>query len=324
MNQRLREAPRHGLPFAHIDLPLIPWYYLLVFPVPEWQRPAGHQAVVKLRKTGGTDRTETAAGAGCRIRRTGMSMLAFFLLFMPLVHGKAYCEEPMGSVIEEMKRTEFNDIRCNEQQKDYFGYVKGRIPVLISAPHGAKHYRTLEKRWKAEDAYTSSLAIELGRLTGAYVIYVKNKAGEDPNNDIQSKYKDFLRKVVQEKGIKFVMDLHGACREQPFKIDVGTIGNSPDTSSCPVYRPIIERAFEGFDGDIFNKKFHAGGRGTITYCARNDLGIEAAQFEINARYRIIESRSDPSVKANEKDILELIGRFEKMILDINDTIGKGS
>ena len=230
----------------------------------------------------------------------------------------------MDNIVKNIKEIEFSQINCNKRGENYFGYIEGTIPVLISAPHGAKHYRTLQHRWKAEDAYTSSLAVELGRRTGAYVIYLKNKAGEDPNNDVRTRYKDFLGKVVAEKGIKFVIDLHGAGFDQPFKIDVGTLGDGPETCSCPTYRPIIQQAFQGFDENIFNKRFRAEGCGTITSFVKNDLGVEAAQVEINARYRIIQSRTDPSWKANEEDVFNLFERLERIILDVNERISKGS
>ena len=226
----------------------------------------------------------------------------------------------MNNLLEEIKKIEFSMIKCDEQSADYYRYIGGQIPILISAPHGAKHYRTHEGGgyWKKEDAYTSSLAIKLGQLTGAHVIYAKYKAVEDPNSDVRSAYKDFLRNVVEEHGIKFVIDLHGACGSQPFKVDVGTVSDTPEESSCPTFKPIIQRAFQGFEEHVFNKHFAAGGCGTITSFARNDLGIEAAQFEINARYRIVESRSNPSFKASEQDVLDMVGRLEQMILDINE------
>ena len=250
-------------------------------------------------------------------------MIGFLFLLLPL-RQIGHCEGSMNDVIENIKKIESGEIRCNKQSANYFGYVKGTIPILISAPHGAKHYRTLQHRWKAEDAYTSSLAKELGSLTGAYVIYLKNKAGEDPNNDIRTRYKDFLRKIVAENGIKFVIDLHGAGWDEPFKVDVGTLGDDPGTCSCPTYRTIIQQAFLGFDDHIFNKKFRAEGCATITSFARNDLGIEAAQVEINARYRIIQSKLDPLIKANEEDVLDLFGRLQRVILDVNATMAKGS
>jgi hypothetical protein len=55
-------------------------------------------------------------------------------------------------------------------------------------------------------------------------------------------------------------------------------------------------------------------------------GIESAQFEINARYRIIERKpdsskailgDDPHYKATEKDVLEMIKLLEKLINEIS-------
>jgi hypothetical protein len=247
--------------------------------------------------------------------------VALFLLSLLLFNGPASCEE-MTNLLEEIKTIEFTVIRCDEQSADYFRYIGGRIPILISAPHGAKHYRKRDGGgyWKKEDAYTSSFAIKLGQLTGAHVMYAKYKAGEDPNSDVRSAYKDFLKKVVREHEIKFVIDLHGACGSQPFKVDVGTMSDAPGESSCPTFQPIIRKAFQGFEKHIFNKHFAASGCGTITSFARNNLGIEAAQFEINARYRIVESRSNPNLKANEQDVIDMVGRLESMILKINDAI----
>jgi hypothetical protein len=258
------------------------------------------------------------------MHRLIMVFMAGFLFFVSPLRQIGFCEDSMSTVIDDIKKIEFDRIKCNKLSDNYFGYVKGTIPILISAPHGARHYRTLQHRWKAEDAYTSSIAVELGRRTGAYVIYLKNKAGEDPNNDVQTGYKNFLRKLVEDNGIKFLVDLHGAGWDQPFKVDVGTLTDDPGTCSCPTYRTIIQRAFLGFDDHIFNKRFRAEGCATITNFARNDLGIEAAQVEINARYRIIQSKSDPSIKANEEDVLDLFERLRRVILDINATMAQGS
>jgi hypothetical protein len=247
--------------------------------------------------------------------------LALSLLLTPPHTG--HCEDAMG-MSDDIKEIELSHIQYNRQSADYYGYIKGSIPVLISAPHGARHYRARESRWKAEDAYTSSWAVKLGQLTGAHVLYVKNKAAEDPNNDIRSRYKDFLGKVVKENGIRFIIDFHGAGRREPFKIDVGTVDDRSEKSSCPTFKPIIERAFRDYDTDIFNKRFDAKGACTITSYARNTLGIEAAQFEINARCRIIQSRSNPSIKADEDDVRDLMERLRGMIIAINERIAGGA
>jgi hypothetical protein len=245
-----------------------------------------------------------------------LALLLFLVLLSPL---KGYCGDAMG-LSDDIRKIEVSDIQCNRQSADYYGYVRGSIPILISAPHGAKHYRTSENRWKAEDAYTSSWAVKLGRLTGAHVLYVKNKTAEDPNNDPRSRYKDFLEKVVKESGVRFVIDLHGADWDEPFKIDVGTIDNRPERSSCPTFKAIIEGAFRDFDTGVFNKRFSAGKPCTITSFARNTLGIEAAQFEINARYRIMKRGANPDSEAHEAAVLDLMGRFQGMIMAIDRKI----
>ena len=248
-----------------------------------------------------------------------MILLAPLLCMILLSPLKGHCEDAM-SLSDDIRKIEVSDIRCNRQSADYYGYIKGAIPILISAPHGAKHYRMSENRWKAEDAYTSSWAIKLGRLTGAHVLYVKNKTAEDPNNDLRSRYKDFLEKIVRESGIRFVIDLHGADWDEPFKIDVGTMDDRTEKSSCPTFKPIIEGAFRDFDTGVFNKRFSARKPCTITSFSRNTLGIEAAQFEINARYRIIQKGSNPDLEADEAAVLDLMGRFQGMIMAIDRKI----
>jgi hypothetical protein len=258
---------------------------------------------------------------GCRLRLITVAVIAPLFFLSPIMNHTGYSGEPMG-IIDDIRQIEKNDIKRNKPDENYYGYVRGQIPILISAPHGARHYRSCESRWKAEDAYTSSLAIVLGRLTGAHVIYLKNKAAEDPNSDRHSRYKDFLANVVRDHGIRFLIDLHGAHRDQPFKIDVGVLDDRAEKSSCPTFKPFIAEAFRDYEDGLFNKQFRAKSPGTITSFAKNDLGIEAAQFEINAVCRILERRSDPSPETNEQDVLELVGRLQKMITAINGKISE--
>ena len=249
-----------------------------------------------------------------------MTIIALMFLSFSCLPALATGEDGVR-VTENIKKITLQAVTDDLQSKDeYYGYVKGTIPILISAPHGAKHFRTREQRWKAEDAYTSQLAILLGRKTGAYVIFLKKEATEDPNNDLQSRYKDFLGKVVKENGIRFIIDLHGACASAPFKVDVGTITNSIAKCSCPTFRPLIAEAFQNFDTEVFNQRFRARGNGTITYFAKHNLGIEAAQFEINAHFRILKSKAKDDLQGSEQNVADLLGRFQEMIMAINNKI----
>jgi hypothetical protein len=234
----------------------------------------------------------------------------------------------MDAILQDIRNIEFSWIDYNKESEDYFEIIEGRIPVLLSAPHGATHYR--KGRFKEEDEYTASLAIKLGEITGAHVIFVKNRTREDPNYDLRARYKDDIRKVAAEKGIRFVADLHGANHTRNYKVNVGIIDEDIIKCSCPTLKPVIEDAFKGFQQPLFNLDcYTASSGGTVTYFARNTCQIEAAQFEINGKYRIIERKPDSSwsqkgiarnFRAKEKDVLEMIRRLERMILKIVNRI----
>ena len=233
-------------------------------------------------------------------------------------------------ILKDIRQIEYNEIKYDEESPNYYGFIRGNIPILISAPHGAMHYRSRENRWKGEDEYTASLAIELGQLTGAYVLYVKNKTREDPNNDFTSEYKTALAKAVKQYGIRFVLDLHGSDESRPYKVDIGTIRNGK-SCSCPTFRGTIQKVFSDFESKVFNQRFCANDPGTITYFVRNELGIEAAQAEINAKYRIVERKPDsckakagiePHFKADPKDVVALVATLQRLILALDERIGK--
>jgi hypothetical protein len=236
---------------------------------------------------------------------------------------------PMHPLLKAIRAIEFEQIQYDSKSDDYFGIIEGSIPILLSAPHGAKHLR--DGRWKGEDEYTSSLAIELGSLTGASVIFVKNKTEEDSNYLSSTRYKDAIRELVAARGIKFLADLHGADIARDYKMSVGIIDEEDmGECSCPRCKPVIEEAIRAFQYPLFNlDDFTAGSPETVTFFARHICGIEAAQFEINARYRIVERKPDstramhgdePHFKAEEADVLALVQYLEEMVLRIKEEI----
>lgn len=234
-----------------------------------------------------------------------------------------------SQILKDLRQIEYDQIRYDQEGMDYYQFIPGKIPILISAPHGARHFRTRENRWKGEEEYTSSLAIELGRLTGAHVIYVKNQTREDPNHDPTSRYKRAVAEAVRQYQIKFMLDLHGSDAHRPFKVDVGIISEEPGKSSCPTYKEIIRSSFSGFQPGVFNQKFCASNVCTMTSFARRELGIEAAQVEINARYRVVERKPEsskakagiePQFKADPNDVLALVTRLKQIILQIDQEL----
>ena len=139
-----------------------------------------------------------------------------------------------------------------------------------------------------------------------------------------------MKELVAEKEIRFVADLHGADHNRNYKVNVGIIGDDITKSSCPTLRPVIEEAFKGFQQPLFNLDLYtASSSGTVTYFAKNTCKIEAAQFEINGKYRIVERKPDssraqkgsgPNFKAKEKDVWEMIKRLKMMIIKIAQNV----
>jgi hypothetical protein len=100
--------------------------------------------------------------------------------------------------------------------------------------------------------------------------------------------------------------------------------------SCPRFKPVIEEAARAFQYPLFNlDAFTAESPATVTSFARHVCGIEAAQFEINARYRIVARKpestramhgDEPHFKAEEADVLALVECMKKMVIKINEKI----
>ncbi len=178
-----------------------------------------------------------------------------------------------------------------------FRYEAGRIPVLLSAPHGAAHTRN--DRMKEEDGFTAGFARLIAKLTGAHVLYARRQSATDPNYHTGAAYKTFLEEIVRRQGIRFVMDIHGAGPRHGFGIALGTMSGR----SCPEqYTRILDTLIRhGFtpEGkrlerlDLDQLFTGAGGRRqeTVTRYCHEVIGVAAAQFELNPHLRIVHLRS---------------------------------
>jgi hypothetical protein len=209
-----------------------------------------------------------------------------------------------------------DDVRYQEypkQGEQEFAYIAGRIPVLLSAPHGAVHFRLgVEKQ---EDEYTAGLARLVGELTQAHVIYGRRKSMTDPNWNAGVPYKRTLQKMMEGSSIHFVLDLHGVAEHRTFGIALGTMKGE----SCPRHRSGIIRHFErsGFTRDAkvplyrlnIDQTFTAVGSGkqeTVTRFVWEKLGVPAAQFELHPALRIVERRPDSTDRKPYRGDPELI------------------
>jgi hypothetical protein len=178
--------------------------------------------------------------------------------------------------------------------------------VLVSAPHGATHWRHGE--WKGEDEYTAALAHVLAEETGAHALYTVRRIRPDPNFEDHSEYKRTLERLLSEYDIELVLDLHGARRGRDFGIELGTMSGI----TCPDFEATIVRHLEwhGFVRDHrrsldrlwVNRLFKGGARQrTVTRFVWEQCGVNAAQLEINAYLRVVRRKSDATLYADEPD-----------------------
>jgi hypothetical protein len=212
-----------------------------------------------------------------------------------------------------------------------FQYVEGTIPLLISAPHGAKHWRKSLDDYKQEDEYTGGLAQLLGEQTGAHVIYVRRKIDYDPNEDKEIPYKDKVKEICDNNEIKLILDLHGAGIKNEFGVELGTMKGE----SCEKYLPKIKEIFNKYDFTEKNepnitrlwidKKFTGSGsndKQRIIGFVWEELNIPAIQIEINGHLRIVDRKEDAHIKEKFSGNPALIEKIVKVLKEIIDNVSK--
>lgn len=234
----------------------------------------------------------------------------------------------MNSLIDRLIQFE-EDIRYQEQptaDEPEFIHMKGSLPVLISAPHGAVHTRN--GRPKEEDEFTGGLAQLIGHETGAHVLYARRKSSTDPNVDPTAPYKHMIGDIVDEYNIGFVLDLHGVKADRPHGIELGTARGE---SCSEEERRLIIRIFRehGFVPGNPNRflnlwidQLHTGAGNDqeerVINFVRKRLNISAAQFELNAHIRVPKRKTDAtqedkSFEGNPDLIIKTIQTFVDIV-----------
>jgi hypothetical protein len=190
------------------------------------------------------------------------------------------------------------------------GYRPGKKPVIISAPHGASHFRegyTENDGYKDEDEFTGAIAQFVAKRSGAHLLYLRRRTDLDPNklntipNEINEiPYKRKIAEIVNKaQNIKFLIDLHGAKADNHFAIGLGTI--DAKHTSCKQEYSMITQLFKqyGFSKTERNSlhklvtnppRKMASEKTTITRYSHDVLKISSIQLEINAEIRIPKRR----------------------------------
>lgn len=178
--------------------------------------------------------------------------------------------------------------RANSKVRS-FNVVKGKIPIVVSAPHTVKQLR--EGKIKAAENQTGAIASILGEETGCFIIYKTYNNQDDANYDIENnEYKEEIKHIVKENNIKLLLNIHGARDEHNFDIDLGTSYGENINDNIE----IIEELKECFKRNEIenvteNKTFKADTIRTISKYINEETKIPCIQVEIAWKYRDLDN-----------------------------------
>ncbi|KPL82380.1 hypothetical protein SE15_09400 [Thermanaerothrix daxensis] len=214
----------------------------------------------------------------------------------------------------------------------YFRFLPGRLPILLSAPHGAAHVR--EGRLKEEEDYTAALVRLVAELSGAHALFTWRKADPDPGFYPETPYKRALRQIVRRYSVRFIVDVHGCAAYRDFGLALGTLHGQ----SCPGERRLILSLLSRFGFresgpwlsvvDV-DHTFTANGRlgqETITRFAWQRLGVPAAQFELHPQIRVVRRLSEATERepfqGDRQMILRTVVFFQALVEALALRLGK--
>ncbi len=236
----------------------------------------------------------------------------------------------MSDTITRLKELEA-DVRYQEPPtpaEPEWGYTPGRLPILLSAPHGAAHVRAGKP--KEEDEFTAGLARLVAERSGAHVLYARRKSMKDPNWHLDAPYKAFLAEIVHKAGIQFVLDIHGASSHTDFGMALGT----NNTRSCPGELEVIVATLaqyglapgeEGLNRLDIDNAFPSKGSGSITRFLSEQLRVPAIQIEINAHLRLAERRRDSTktqpFRADPERVENTVQALVAVVASLADALG---
>lgn len=188
-----------------------------------------------------------------------------------------------------------------------FAVVYGTIPVLISAPHAVNHYRNGEVKYA--DLYTGSLALIIQKITGCFCIFSQSFCEEDPNYIEGGKYKQAVRKLVEECDIKVVIDIHGSSSSAVYDVEFGTArGNTlPDQLLFDIVNIFKQNRICEIHT---NNKFCGAGPNTVNSFIHKMCGVKSMQIELNGKFR------DPRTEKFIRTVFSLKQTVEYLYLQV--------
>ncbi len=180
--------------------------------------------------------------------------------------------------------------------------IVGDKNILISAPHGVSQVRL--GKYKHCEIGSLATALYLQSETNCHLIAKTKNNNDDANFDENSKYKDSIKKLIQEKNIQYLIDIHGLAANRDCDINLGTHIGKNIKNNLDLFNKLNNLLINnGFNVSI-DQPFMAG-KQTISGSINNEFNIWTLQVEINCAI------------TNKKENFE---RYKKLLTILNNWI----
>ena len=167
---------------------------------------------------------------------------------------------------------------ANNKSKDHV-VIEGNSNVLISAPHGVSQVRL--GKYKLAEIGALAAALYLHKESNSYFIAKTQNNNDDANFDDKSLYKSSIEKLIKNKKVKYIIDIHGLSPKRDCDINLGTHLRNNIKTNEKIFNNLYEALVENGFVTKIDQPFMAG-KQTICGSFANKLPkIWTLQIEIN-------------------------------------------
>ena len=170
------------------------------------------------------------------------------------------------------------DILTNNSTKD-FVFFPGENNILISVPHGVSQTRL--GKHKVAEVGTIPLGVMIAQGTSSNLIVKTKNCFDDANFDEDCPYREFIKTLIAERNIKYIIDLHGLASWRDCDINLGINFGNNVKQNLVIYDKLYKSLKQHFNLAI-DLPFKASSKTISGFFAEN-FGVWTIQIETNCR-----------------------------------------
>lgn len=217
--------------------------------------------------------------------------------------------EKLNYIIELNKKYRANNCNGISSVGDNFEIIHGKLPILLSAPHAVRQSR--DAQIKGADTLTGPIVEFLCKRTGSNGIIRTSNMQDDPNSENTGyglEYKKAILRLVEQKIIICMIDIHGCSDTYNFDIDIGT-NNGININGANNFLNTIHKKLAVVGHTVVDKFFKASKDTNICNYISKKAGISCFQIELST-----------SLRKNPNKLLQLLDSFDMIIEELSEQI----